>query len=118
MTEPIGEVRTLVLAVEDMDAACSFYTGALGLILKFRDGNRWAAFDAGPLTIALAAGDQRPAGSDTAINIRVSDVTAALARAVAGGAVATSGPAEGPHEIRASFTDPAGHLYYLYSPRG
>lgn len=114
--KPIGEVRTLVLAVPDMDQACTFYSETLGLTLKFRDGTRWATFDAGPLTIALAGEDQRPGGSGVAVNIKVADLAAALARAVAGGAVVVEEPFVGAHETRASIRDPAGLLYYIYTP--
>lgn len=112
----LGEVRTLVLAVADMDLACTFYEETLGLALKFRDGSRWAAFDAGAFTIALAGEDQRPGGSGVAISIKVEDLADALARAVAGGAVVVEESTLGAHEMRASIRDPAGHLCYLYTP--
>lgn len=34
--------------VSDFDAAIGFYTGVLGLKLRFRAGNNWAEVDAGP----------------------------------------------------------------------
>jgi hypothetical protein len=40
---PIGEARSIVFAISDMDAACRYYSEGLGLPLKCRDGNSWAA---------------------------------------------------------------------------
>lgn len=113
---PIGALRSIVLAVDDMDAACRFYTEVLGYALKVRDGDRWATIDAGGVTLALAGAGERPP-DPVALSIKVADVAAALRLAVAGGASLVNGPTEGPHEIRAAVRDPAGHLLYLYSPR-
>ena len=45
MIEKLGNV---FYRVPDMDAAVTFYSQVLGLPLKFRDGNNWAAFDVHP----------------------------------------------------------------------
>lgn len=113
--EPLGEVRTLVLRVRDMDAACRFYEQALGLEVKLRDGARWAQFDAGGIRIALAAEGELPSGEPLAVNLRVADVAEAVRRLGATG-VATEGPVRGAHEVRASFRDPDGNLFYVYAP--
>ena len=113
---PLGELRTLVVGVDDMDAACAFSEQTLGLRLKFRDGGRWAAFDAGGFTIALAGADQKPMDSQVALNIKVTDVAAALQRAAAGGATVVRAATAGPHETSGAFRDPAGLLVYVYSP--
>lgn len=114
--EPIGQVRSVVLGVEDMDEACRFYGDILGFALKVRDGDRWAAYDGGGVTVALAGGTERPPDA-TALSIKVADVAAAVRRVLDGGGVLVADPTEGPHEIRAAVRDTAGHLVYLYSPR-
>ena len=114
MPEALGKLRTLVLAVDDLNAACAFYTDVLGFPLRFRDGDRWAQLDAGGIDIALAAGGERPA-TGIALSLKVGDVAAALDRVRSGGGEVAGEPARGAHEIRASFTDRDGHLIYLYS---
>lgn len=115
-SDPIGQLRSVVLRVDDMDEACRFYTEVLGFTLKVRDGGRWAALDGGGVTVALAGGTERPPDA-TAISVKVADVPAALRRALGGGAVLVAAPAEGAHEIRAAVRDTEGHLVYLYSTR-
>jgi predicted enzyme related to lactoylglutathione lyase len=113
----MGVVRTVVVAVDDMDAACRFYENTMGLVLKFRDGSRWAAFDAGAFTLALAGEDQKPLDSQVALNVKVSDVAAALERASAGGALVVRPAETGAHEVSGAFRDPTGLLVHVYSPR-
>jgi len=117
MDGPIGRLGNVILPVEDLGRAVDFYQRTLGLALKFRDGDRWAAFDAGGVTLALAGGAERPPGNVIALSFKVENVAAALARAVADGAVLAAPAAEGPHEIRGAVKDRAGHLIYFYSPR-
>ena len=114
--KPLGEFRTVVIAVEDMEQACRFYAQTLGLGLKFRDGDRWAAFDAGVFTLALAGQDQKPVDSRTALNLKVADVATALEAAVAGGAELIRTASVGAHEVSGAFRDPTGMLIYVYSP--
>ena len=112
----VEKVGMVVHPVPDLDAAAEFYAGGLGLKPLFRDGDRFCAFDAGGVTIALAAGAEREAaGGETAVSYKVDDVASAVERLVAAGAELVSGPAEGPHEIRAALRDPAGNALAVYS---
>jgi catechol 2,3-dioxygenase-like lactoylglutathione lyase family enzyme len=115
MTESIGRLSAVMLNVEDMDKACAFYRDTMGLTLKFRDGDRYAAFDAGGVTLALAGQSERGA-SPVALNFKVADLPAALDRLAAGGARLESGPVEGPHEKRAALRDRDGHAINLFMP--
>ena len=117
MQGPIGRLGNIILPVEDLGKAVAFYQETLGLPLKFRDGERWAAFDAGGTTLALAAGAERPPGNVIALSFKVENVAAAMDRAVGDGATLVSPAAEGPHEIRGAVKDRAGHLIYFYSSR-
>lgn len=112
----LGDVRSVVLPVQDMDRACAYFGEGLGLTLLFRDGHRWASFGGGDFNIALAGTDQSIAG-EVAVNIKVPDVEAALERASAAGGSVVDKPSRGDHEVRGSFRDPDGHLFYVYSPR-
>jgi catechol 2,3-dioxygenase-like lactoylglutathione lyase family enzyme len=49
----IQRIGNVFYRVPDMDAAVHFYTEVLGFGLKLRDGDRWAAFDVGGMTLAV-----------------------------------------------------------------
>lgn len=102
--------------VADMDAAVRFYAEALGLELKFRDGERFCAFDAGGTTIALAAADEAPARSPS-VCYAVDDVPRAVAALRAAGARVLRESEEGPHELRAVLEDPSGNAFVVYAKR-
>jgi catechol 2,3-dioxygenase-like lactoylglutathione lyase family enzyme len=44
----------IMLSTDDLDASIDFYSGTLGLPLKFRDGTHFARLDGGSVTLALA----------------------------------------------------------------
>jgi predicted enzyme related to lactoylglutathione lyase len=113
--KPIGQARSLVLAVSDMDASCAFYGETMGFRLQFRDGERWAQFDAGGLTIALAGNGEAPPGS-IGISLKVLNLAQAVDALVLAGGGVTAPAARGPHEVRSTVTDPDGHLLHLYEP--
>ena len=54
------DVRMVVLSTDDLDESIKFYTEALGMTLKFRDGAHFAALDGGSVTIALATAVDHP----------------------------------------------------------
>jgi len=115
MTAPLGRLGHVILPVSDMDRAVQFCAEVLGLELRFRDGDRYAAFDAGGATLALAAPAEQSAPGRVTVALRVDDVTAARARlapATEVGAVQDSA-----HERRVSFTDPDGNAFVIYESR-
>ena len=112
--EKIGNV---IVAVSDMDAACAFYGDAMGLKEKFRDGDRFAAYDGGGVTLALVAGEEDVTGGITAPSFKVADVAGAVADLVAAGAKVVMPATEGPHETRAVIHDPSGNTLVLYGPK-
>lgn len=100
----------LLYPVDDIDAALPFFEQGLGLAVKFRDGGRYCALDAGPITVALVAGEERLV-SQPALAFRLEageDIAAAIERLLAGGARIAQPLASGPHELRAVLTTPQG----------
>ena len=82
------QARLLLYPVADIDAALPFFTEALGLPVKFRDADRYCALDAGALTLALVAGEERLV-DQPALAFKVDegdDIAAAITRLVAAGA--------------------------------
>jgi predicted enzyme related to lactoylglutathione lyase len=112
------KIGNIIVAVADMDAAVAFYGATMGLELKFRDGDRFAAFNGGGVTLALVAGEEDVTGGVTAPSFKVADVAGAVADLVAGGATIVLGATEGPHETRAVVRDPSGNALVLYGPKG
>ena len=110
MIEKLGNV---FYRVRDMDAAVTFYAQVLGLPLKFRDGNNWAAFDVAGVTLALEGG---PSERGATVSLRVQQLDQVVARLRESGA-SVSEPVEGAHERRAELTDPSGNTLVLYEPR-
>ncbi|MBP0637935.1 VOC family protein [Cupriavidus sp. AcVe19-6a] len=107
--------RLLLYPVADIDTALPFFTEGLGLAVKFRDGERYCALDAGALTLALVAGEERLVGQP-ALAFKVDEgeeIAAAIARLVEAGASVTLPPAQGPHETRAVLQTPQGFALVL-----
>lgn len=110
------EVRMIVLSTEDLDASTAFYTETLGMPLKFRDGDHFAALDGGSVTIALATALDHPIPGQVVVGIRSADVDA-TAKAIeeAGGGI-VKGPYDDAHERRAVGYDAQGNGLVVYSP--
>ena len=110
------KVGMVIHPVDDLDRAEAFYRDALGLDAMFRDGDRFAAFKAGDVTIALAAGEEVLADRAT-VSYKVDDVESAVAALERAGASLARGIEEGPHERRAVLRDPAGNPFVVYSSK-
>jgi len=108
MTDPTT-VNSVLYPARDVDAAVAFYGEVLGLPVKFQDGSRYAALDAGGVSIGILGPEEDVADGRVAASFRVPDVHAAVERAVGAGAAVVRAPETGPHEIRAVVTDPWGN---------
>lgn len=102
----------LLCPVHDLDAAVAFYRDVLGLPVKFRDGDRYCAIDAGGFTLGLAAGAERVADEAAAV-FRVEDIAESLNVLVAAGAQVLRPVERGPHEARAVLRAPGGGALVL-----
>ncbi|BDB26467.1 VOC family protein [Cupriavidus sp. P-10] len=109
------QARLLLYPVANLDAALPFFTEGLGLAVKFRDGDRYCALDAGALTLALVAGEERLVDQPV-LAFKVDEgeeIAAAIARLVDAGAAVTLPAAQGPHETRAVLQTPQGFALVL-----
>jgi len=112
----VEKVGMLIHPVADLATALRFYEAGLGMRVRFRDGDRFAALEAGGIVIALAAGEERVADAP-AVSYKVADVDAAQGELLAAGAKLLRPAADGPHERRAVLADPAGNAFVLYASR-
>ncbi len=116
-TSIAGGVATIF--VRDMDRAVSFYTEALGLTLKYRAGDHWAAIDAGNgFTLGLHPASERSPepGAQGGVQLgfdirgRMEDAIATLGSK----GVEFPGPIHEDGAVRlAFFKDPDGNEHYL-----
>lgn len=112
------KIGNVLYPVHDVDRAVAFYRDGLGLAVRFADGGRFAALDAGGTTFALAGPAEDVTGGDPAVSFKVEDVAGAVERLTAAGARLVRGPEEGPHEVRAVLRDPDGNAFVVYAPAG
>jgi predicted enzyme related to lactoylglutathione lyase len=103
---------SLFYPVSDLPLALALFRDRLGMSLRFRDGARYAALDAGGVSLALLAGTERIVDR-AALGLRVPDLHAAVKTLVAAGAQIVSAPEPGPHEWRAVLREPGGNPLVL-----
>lgn len=101
------KTNLLLCPVDDLDAAIDFFRDAMGLPLKFRDGDRYCALDAGGITLALVAGAERIVSEPT-LAFRVEEIEGAVAHLAVCGATILRPVETGPHESRAALRAPGG----------
>ena len=111
---PAAQLRQVVHPVDDVPAAVEFYSSVLGLPTRFVDGDRYAALDAGPATLAIAADTEAVAGIAAAA-FKVDDVDAFVDRVVEAGGHVIQEATDGPHERRAVIGDPWGNRVIAYA---
>jgi predicted enzyme related to lactoylglutathione lyase len=97
----------MLYPVDRIDDGLKFFREAMGLPIKFRDGERFCALDAGGFTIGLVAQDERIVEQPTLV-YRVEDIAKTLERLVAAGASVLLPITKGPHEMRAVLRDREG----------
>ena len=107
-------LHSLLVPAHSLDSELRFFEQGLGLKPRFRDGQRFAALDAGGLTIGIAAAEERIC-TQTAAVFRVSDIQQSITLLLAAGATLERAAERGPHEWRAVVRSPAGHSLILSS---
>ena len=112
------EVKMIILSTDDLDESIKFYTEALGMTLKFRDGAHFAALDGGSVTIALATAVDHPIPGQVVVGIKTDDVDAAAKAVEANGGAIVKGPYDDAHERRAVVYDHQGNGLVFYRSLG
>jgi lactoylglutathione lyase len=110
------EVRMFVLSTDDLDESIRFYSETLGMAVKFRDGDHFAALDGGSITLALATAVDHPIPGQVVVGIKTSDVDAAAQAIEASGGGIVRAPYDDAHERRAVVYDNKGNGLVFYSP--
>ncbi|MDV6246319.1 VOC family protein [Rhodococcus opacus] len=116
MSEP-PRLRNVLHPVTDVSAAIAYYSDALELSSKFIDGDRYAALDAGGVTLALVGPDEDVTGGVAAASLKVSSLTETLDKIRQHGGVILNPAHDGPHETRAVVQDPWGNVVVIYETK-
>lgn len=106
----------IVLSTDDLDESIRFYSEILGMAVKFRDGDHFAALDGGSITLALATAVDHPIPGQVVVGIKTSDVDAAAQAIEASGGGIVRGPYDDAHERRVVVYDNKGNGLVFYSP--
>ena len=115
---------SVTIYVSDLERAVLFYTGTLGLTLKYRGGPGYAAIDVGKgFEIGLHAthpGGPRPGpGGSMSVGLLVDEPLGQVADRLRAAGVAVDGPKAGGGPIQlAHFGDPDGNPLYLMQAGG
>lgn len=115
MSDDALRLGHILLPVDDMEGALGFYTGVLGLPLRFRDGDRYAALDVGGGTLALLDPSEQAAPGEVAIGLKVRDVEAVHGSLVGAGVEIVRPLADTAHERSFAFRAPNGTVLVVYS---
>jgi lactoylglutathione lyase len=110
------DVRMVVLATDNLDESIGFYSDTLGMSLKFRDGDHYAALDGGSITLALATDIDHPLPGKVVVGIKTADVDGAAKAVEASGGAIIRSPYNDAHERRAIVYDNKGNGLVFYSP--
>jgi predicted enzyme related to lactoylglutathione lyase len=124
-SRPTVRLRSVVLDCPDPPALASFYAALLGERADTGDPDWCEVFLQEPRVklafqrVSPYQAPQWPAGSPQQLHLdlTVSDLEAASARAVSGGAVVLTGPVEEEGGVFIVHADPAGHPFCLFAER-
>lgn len=109
----ITRVRQVLVSAVDFDAQAKFIEQTLGLELQFRDGEQWAQYQAGGISLALAGPRESldvPPGQSVAV-FEVDDLDALCSAVLKAGGTCSAIREMGDHGRTAKITDPNGSAY-------
>lgn len=108
-------VQSVFVVAREPASLHAFYEGALGLPLKFRDGDRWIQYGVGGTNVALACAEEAaPATGGLVMVLEVDDFDGAPERIVAAGGQMLGLRDMGAHGAVLSLRDPEGNLVQLF----
>ncbi|GER15577.1 VOC family protein [Variovorax boronicumulans] len=112
---PPKRVQNVFVVAKEPASLNAFYEGALGLPMKFRDGDRWIQYGLGNTNVALACLEEAaPATSGLVMVLEVDDFEGAQERIVAAGGQVLGLRDMGAHGAVLSLRDPEGNLVQLF----
>lgn len=111
----IQRLQSVYVAAEQPARLHAFYEQALGLPLKFRDGDRWIQYGLPNAGVALASREEAaPATSGLVMVFEVDDFEGVHERVTAAGGEVLGLRDMGAHGRVLSLRDPEGHVVQLF----
>jgi predicted enzyme related to lactoylglutathione lyase len=108
-------VQNVYVVARAPGALHAFYESALGLALKFRDGDRWLQYGVGNTNVALACSEEAaPATAGLVMVLEVKDFEGAAERITAAGGQVLGLRDMGGHGAVLSLRDPEGNIVQLF----
>ncbi|WP_155947231.1 VOC family protein, partial [Pseudacidovorax intermedius] len=108
-------LQNVYLVAEQPAALHAFYSEALGLSLKFADGERWYQYGVGGGNFSLACREEAaPATAGAVMVFEVADFDGASERIAAAGGEVLGVRDMGAHGAVLSLRDPEGHVVQLF----
>ena len=108
-------VQNVFVVAKQPASLHAFYEGALGLPMKFRDGDRWIQYGVGGTNVALACAEEAaPATGGLVMVLEVDDFEGAAERIGAAGGQVLGLRDMGSHGAVLSLRDPEGNLVQLF----
>jgi len=115
MAADIQRLQNVFVVSDTPGSLGAFYEQALGLKLKFRDGDRWIQYAAGSSNVALAGREEAaPATSGLVMVFEVADFAGAQERITAAGGEVLGTRDMGGHGAVLSLRDPEGNVVQLF----
>jgi predicted enzyme related to lactoylglutathione lyase len=113
----IERVKNVYVQADRVSSVLPFYRRVLGAEPLFVDGERWAQFKVGDLTVAVAGEDEAAggAGAGWVVTVEVADLSAARQAAIDAGGVVVEEREMGDHGSAVVLRDPAGNLVTLWA---
>lgn len=112
---PPRRVQNVFVVAKEPARLHDFYESALGLPMKFRDGDRWIQYGAGNTNVALACLEEAaPATGGLVLVLEVDDFDGAQERIAAAGGQVLGLRDMGSHGAVLSLRDPEGNLLQLF----
>jgi predicted enzyme related to lactoylglutathione lyase len=115
MSTKARRLQNVYLVARDVGAQCAFYEGILGLPVKFRDGERWAQYDAGGPGFAIACTEEaRPAEAGAVLVFEVDHFDGVEESVVSAGGRVEGRRDMGSHGTVLSLRDPEGNIVQMF----
>lgn len=108
-------LQNVFVVAQDAQRMHGFYTQALGLPIKFRDGDRWIQYGLSNANVALASpAEAAPATAGLVMVLEVDSFDGAADRITAAGGQVLGERDMGAHGAVLSLRDPEGNLVQLF----
>lgn len=115
MSQKAKRLQNVYLVARDVPRLSAFYDEVLGLPLKFRDGERWAQYNAGGTGFSLACPQEAaPATAGAVLVFEVDDFARMAAQVAQAGGEVIATRDMGSHGSVMSLRDPEGNIVQLF----